>query len=71
MSALHQPINIGKTLQLRNRVVISALARNRNSGTVLLFGCTIEVPETIRPCDAAEYGHSITYQTGVRLLLRI
>ena len=30
MSALLQPTNIGATLQLRNRIVMSALTRNRN-----------------------------------------
>ena len=30
MSALLQPTTIGKTLQLRNRIVMSALTRNRN-----------------------------------------
>ena len=30
MSALLQPTTIGKSLQLRNRIVMSALTRNRN-----------------------------------------
>lgn len=34
MSSLLQPTNIGKTLQLHNHVIMSALTRNRNTSNL-------------------------------------
>ena len=42
MSALLQPTNIGATLQLRNRIVMSALTRNRNTSALTPGPASIE-----------------------------